>query len=230
MGSSSCPGRPPPPTPKECAGAVLSRVLGWGLAPALEGQCLQGLEEGEDLPSGCPHLPAEREAAMGFFGPKCGSFYHMPLSRASLAQWPEQHWAGMSGRGSRPWEGGCGHCAGRAFQKLPTGRRKAAASRPCACSAQSLGPGAWELIGTFQKPDPPGCPRVVAERLAPRIWAAHGSAPRPPLPGGTPGAQAQLPRWLTRESFTWRNQPLGWAGKARVLSRGQAEVGRPQMS
>lgn len=100
---------------------------------ALEGEYLKGVAEAQDLQSGCPHLPMEREVAVGFFGPKCGSFFHMHLSRASLALWPEQVGSTghrCQGKGSRPLEGGYGHSAEHSFQKRPAGRWEAAASRP----------------------------------------------------------------------------------------------------
>lgn len=162
---------------------------------ALEGECLKGVAEAQDLQSGCPHLPMEREIVVGFFGPKCGSSCHMHLSRASLAQWPEQvggpvaraggqPWAQMLGRGSRPLEDGYGHFPERSFQKRPIGRWEAAASRLVHAQprAWSLGPGAWALIGAFQEPDPPDWSRVVARIFASRTWIAHGSMPRFPLP------------------------------------------------
>lgn len=57
---------------------------------ALEGECLNRRAEAQDLKSGCPHLPMERELVVGFFGPKCESFCHMSLSRVSQVPWPEQ--------------------------------------------------------------------------------------------------------------------------------------------
>lgn len=105
----------------------------------------------------------EREVVVGFFGPKCGSFCHMSLSRVNQAPWLEQ--VGSTGHGGPgedpgPWKVSLVTLLNTHSRK---GLRAGGRQQPvypqyelvhAQPRAWSLGTRAWALIRAFQEPAP----------------------------------------------------------------------------